>query len=98
MQVTFGSLEKQNGSRRCPNCSENYEKLELVQYYACPKCHGKIGQEQNRASCQHWFGYLNQKEKDEAIPESCPECERVVECMLMNGNSASAVAEIKKWY
>ncbi len=98
MQIPLRSVETPNGSGHCPKCYESYEKLELVQYYACPKCHSKIEQEQKEAGCQHWFGYLNQKEKTEAIPESCPECERVVECMLMNGNSASAVAEIKKWY
>ncbi len=48
--------------------------------------------------CQYWYGYLSQKERQEPIPEECVECEKVVECMLNQLNSASAVAEIKKWY
>jgi len=83
--------------KRCGKCHATYEKPKLVQYFVCPNCLEKI-EEKQVTGCQHWFGYLNQKEKSESIPKSCVECERVVDCMLTQDNSPSAVAAIKKWY
>ena len=82
----------------CSKCHRTFEKPELIQYYVCPYCKKKI-EEKQKKGCQHWFGYLNQKEKSESMPKECVECEKVVECMLNQYyNSATAVAEIKKWY
>ncbi len=46
-------------------------------------------EEEQKMGCQHWFGYLNQKAKDEPMMESCVECTKVVECMF-NHNYDSA--------
>ena len=82
----------------CPNCNELYDKPKLVQYYACPHCLNKL-EEKESSGCKYWFGYLNQKEKSETIPQGCVECERVLECMLAQYySSPDAVAEVKKWY
>ena len=89
------SIEEQ---RYCSNCNEAFDKPKLVQYYACPHCLNKIEKNQE-TGCQYWFGYLNQKERDEPIPQQCIECEKAVECMLsQHCSSPTAVAEIKKWY
>lgn len=89
-----GILERQ---KRCGRCHQTYDEPKIVQYFVCPHCLEKIEEEQV-SGCQHWFGYLNQKEESETIPKTCIECERVVECMLTRDNSPSALAAIKKWY
>jgi hypothetical protein len=33
-------------------------------------------------NCAHFFGYLSQRSKKEAIPEECIVCENIVQCML----------------
>lgn len=82
----------------CSKCHRTFEKTELIQYYACPHCKNKIEEEQKKG-CQYWFGYLNQKDKTDRIPQQCIECEKAIECMLnQHYKSATAVAEIKKWY
>jgi len=49
--------------------------------------------------CQYYFGYLSQKNKEEAIPEICFGCLKSIECMMSEYNkSKEAVQEIKKWY
>jgi DNA-directed RNA polymerase subunit RPC12/RpoP len=86
------------GKHQCLKCKRAFDEPELVTYHACPHCHAKI-EEVQKTGCQYWFGYLNQKEKNESIPHECVECDRAVDCMLgQQGNSPTAVAEIKKWY
>lgn len=81
-----------------PSCEKAFDEPKLIQYYACPHCLTKI-EEKQKTGCQHWFGYLNQKDKSESIPQECVECEKAVECMLNQYyDSAAAVAEIKKWH
>jgi len=83
---------------QCSKCKKAFDEPQLIKYYACPHCHARIEEEQ-KSSCQYWYGYLNQKEKNEPIPNDCVECEKAVECMLnQKYNSPSAVAEIRKWY
>ena len=95
-QTTTVVEEQQQCSN--PKCKKNFDKPKLVQYYACPYCLTEIEEEQKKG-CQYWFGYLNQKEKGEPIPEGCVECEKALECMLNKYyNSAAAVAHIKEWY
>jgi hypothetical protein len=49
--------------------------------------------------CLYFFGYLNQRNKGEGIPETCFDCPKSVECMLIESNrSRASVNEIKKWY
>jgi len=82
----------------CSKCKKAFDEPQLIKYYACPYCHAKI-EEERKIGCQNWFGYLNQKEKSEPIPQECVECGKAVECMLNHQySSPTAVAEIKKWY
>jgi len=97
MELMTQSEEFLGEQKRCGKCHVPFDEPKLVQYFVCPHCLEKIQEEQVNG-CQHWFGYLNQKEKNESIPRTCVECEKVVDCMLTPDNSTSAVAEIKKWY
>lgn len=50
-------------------------------------------------TCQHYFGYLGQREKGEGIPSSCVECSKSLDCMLAEYyKSKETVEEIRKWY
>ena len=88
------------GDSRCSKCKRTFEKPKLVRYYACPYCLNKIDEEQKlTGSCQYWFGYLNQKDSGDPVPQECVECKKAIECMLSQCyDSSAAVAEIKKWY
>jgi hypothetical protein len=98
MQFLVRSEATVEGKHHCSKCEKVFDEPELVSYRACPHCHTKIEEEQ-RTDCQYWFGYLNQKEKNESIPHECVECQTAVECMLnQQYNSPTAVAGIKKWY
>ncbi len=86
------------GKRLCSKCKKAFNEPEVVSYHACPHCHARI-EEEKKTGCQYWFGFLNQREKDQPIPHECVECEKAVECMLnQQYESPDAVAEIKKWY
>lgn len=51
------------------------------------------------SSCQYGFGYLSQRKKAEAIPDTCIECPKSLNCMLSEYyKSGESVKEIKKWY
>ena len=98
MQFLVNSEATVEGKHHCSKCGKSFGEPELVTYHACPHCHTKIEKEQKNG-CQYWFGYLNEKAKNEAIPHECIECEKVIECMLSQQYSSEvAVAEIKKWY
>ncbi len=84
-------------NKTCSKCHVPFDTPKLIQYYACPNCLSKIEEEQT-TGCRHWFGYLNQKEKGEVVPNECVECARVIECMLIQATSPSAASEIQKWY
>jgi DNA-directed RNA polymerase subunit RPC12/RpoP len=32
-------------------------------------------------NCQHFFGYLNKRAKEEPFPEECLTCKKMIECM-----------------
>ena len=81
----------------CSKCKKGFPEPKLIQYYACPHCESKYEQEEEK-SCQHWFGFLNQKDSNQSMPPECVECKKVLECMLDNQTTASAVSQIKKWY
>jgi hypothetical protein len=98
MEFTVQTEISIEGKHHCTKCKKDFVEPQLVKYYVCPHCHAKIDEERE-TSCQYWFGYLNQKEKNKPIPQECVECEEAVECMLNKQyNSPTAVAEIKKWY
>src|SRR4030066_63465 len=67
MPQTEISIEEKH---HCLKCKKAFDEPELIKYYACPHCHAKIEKEQ-KTGCQYWFGYLNQKEKNEPIPHEC---------------------------
>ena len=54
---------------------------------------------QSRLKCQYYFGYLREREKGKAIPSSCLECAKCLDCLLFGHYSTEdIVEEIKKWY
>jgi hypothetical protein len=81
-----------------PKCRCSFEKPKLVQYYVCPFCSTKVENESDEKGCQHYFGYLRERESGAVIPSECIECRKSVECMLTTQTSQDAVKEIKKWY
>jgi hypothetical protein len=81
--------------RRCRNCKKGFDEPKLI--YVCPHCLKEI-EEEVKTGCRYFFGYLNQKEKTESVPQECVECEKVMECMLSQEHSKDAVSEIRKWY
>ena len=83
--------------KHCLKCKKIFGEPKLVQYFACPHCLNKI-EEEAKTGCQHWFGFLSQKDKKETIPQECVECEKVMDCMLSRQYDSGAVTEIKKWY
>lgn len=50
------------------------------------------------SNCQYGFGNLNQRRKDEEIPDACMECPKLLNCMLPDQYTRARMAEIKKWY
>lgn len=54
---------------------------------------------QSSSVCQYTFGYLSQRGSGEAIPETCVECPKSLDCMLSRiYEKDQSVKEIKKWY
>jgi hypothetical protein len=93
--IRKAKLELGDGKNHCIKCKKNFDEPKVV--LVCPHCSNKI-EESVKEGCQFWFGYLSQKEKTESVPQECVECKKVVECMLNQKNSESALSEIKKWY
>jgi len=79
-----------------PDCGKSFDKPKIMKF--CPYCYAEI-REAKKSVCQHWFGYLGQKEDGKGVPSECSECEKTIECLLRkNVYSAKAVKEIKKWF
>lgn len=54
---------------------------------------------QPSSKCKYGFGYLHQRKKGEDIPDTCMECNKLLNCMLSDHyKKEESVAEIKKWY
>lgn len=81
----------------CPKCNKGFSEPKMIQYYACPHCESKYEPEVKKV-CQHWFGFLTQKDSNQPLPPECVECDKVLDCMLGNQTTANAVSQIKKWY
>jgi hypothetical protein len=74
-------------------------------YTACPECGEDLGQyfvqettpkTKDTSICEYYFGFLNNRDKQEAIPETCLVCHRSVDCMLHDNklkDSFSALIE-----
>jgi hypothetical protein len=91
-------MDDAEGKNHCRKCKKTFNEPKIVQYCACPHCLNKI-EEEAKTGCQHWFGFLSQKDNKDTVPQECVECDKVLECMLsQHQNSASAVSQIKKWY
>jgi len=88
-------MEAVEGKNHCSKCKKTFDEPKIV--LVCPHCLSRI-EEKGKTGCQYWFGFLNQKEKTESIPQECIECPRVLECMLSQEKSENAVSEIRKWY
>ncbi len=94
----LGAKNIEKSARRCsnPRCGKSFDKPKLI--YACPHCLAEI-QEDKKPDCQHWFGYLEQREKSEELPKECIECSKSIECMLDKEiYSEEAAKEIRKWF
>jgi hypothetical protein len=76
-----------------PECGKAFDKPKIIK--VCPFCHAEIQEDQSQ--CQHWLGYLGEKEDGKGIPPECNECERTLQCLLGKRASAKAVKEISKW-
>jgi hypothetical protein len=54
------------------------------------------------SECEYGFGYLSQRNKGEAIPKTCVECPKSLDCMLSRiyekDQSVKEIKETKKWY
>jgi len=91
-------MDHAEGKNLCRKCKKTFNEPKLVQYYVCPHCLNKI-EEEAKTGCQHWLGFLSQKNNKDSVPHECVECDKVLECMLSQyHNSRSAVSQIKKWY
>ncbi len=54
---------------------------------------------QSSSGCEYGFGYLSQRGRGEAIPDTCVECPKSLDCMLSRiYEKDQSVKEIKKWY
>jgi hypothetical protein len=98
MQGMSEAKTKERSAYYCSNplCGKAFDKPKII--HVCPHCLTEIKSDQMRG-CQHWFGYLGQRENGEGIPDECIECEKSVECMLQREDySPQAVKEIKKWF
>ncbi len=79
-----------------PDCGKAFGKPKIIKF--CPHCYAEI-REEKKSACQHWFGYLGQKEDGKGLPPECMECEETIACLLRkNAYSSKAVKEIKKWF
>ena len=79
----------------CRKCKKFFQTPKLI--YVCPHCLHEV-EEAAKTGCRYWFGYLNQKDKTESVPQECIECEKVMDCMLSQKNSSDALSAIRKWY
>jgi len=98
MQEMAGDKTTDKKEFRCsnPDCGKPFDKPKIIMF--CPHCYAEV-REEKKSNCQHWFGYLGQKEDGKGVPKECNECKKTIECMLKKGAySAKAVKEIKKWF
>jgi len=87
---------KEKKEYRCANsdCGKSFTEPKIMKF--CPYCYAEIQEYQER--CQHWFGYLAEKEDGEGIPPECNECEKTIQCLLSKRTTAKAAKEISKWW
>jgi hypothetical protein len=94
--------QEEEEKHRCPKCKKGFSEPKLIQYYVCPHCESKFDHEHENEprvkGCQHWFGFLSAKDRNQSVPQECVECKLVLECMLNTQASKTAVSQIKKWY
>jgi protein-arginine kinase activator protein McsA len=67
--------QRQSERHHCPKCKNGFQEPKLIQYYVCPNCESRFEHEleQNKDGCQHWLGYLTQKDRSQSIPLECVE-------------------------
>jgi hypothetical protein len=72
---------------------EDLSETPLRVYTACPKCgtdlekylvHAPSPKTTDNSVCEYYFGYLSNRDKQEAIPETCLICHRSIDCMLLD--------------
>jgi len=46
------------------------------------EAHKDVGKEASPVNCPHHVGYLKTRSKNEAVPDSCLTCSRILQCMV----------------
>jgi hypothetical protein len=77
-----------------PECGKAFAEPKIIKF--CPYYYAELQEYQSH--CQHWFGYLAEKEDGKGIPPECNECETAIQCLLSKKASAKAAKEISKWF
>jgi hypothetical protein len=80
----------------CSNtdCGKSFDKPVIIKF--CPYCYAEI--QEYEEHCQHWFGYLGEKQDGKGIPPECNECSNTIQCLLSKRASTKAANEISKWF
>ncbi len=70
----------------CPRCltkipEVDEKETEVSEVAVLSKEPQKTETKPEGGKCQHSFGYLKKRSKEEAIPEACLTCNKIIECM-----------------
>ncbi len=52
-----------------------------------------IQNQEKLSDCKHYFGYMNEKEHKQQMPEECMLCSRIIDCMAKEKGSADEKAD-----
>ena len=47
------------------------------------------------SDCKHYFGYMNEKEHKQQMPEECMLCPQIIDCMSKTNASANAKTQVQ---
>jgi hypothetical protein len=88
----FGTGKSQNGIEEhefSPKTTKAEEFNIVDEYFRIGKSQNGIEEHEfsPKTHCQYFFGYLSTKNKEEAVPETCFDCPKSIECMLKEYDS-----------
>lgn len=98
------TISDESISSKKPEVRENLETKRLIEaeefniiddYFGNGKSQNGIEEHEfsPNTQCQYFFGYLSTKNKEEAVPETCFDCPKSIECMLKEYNSPKKSVE-----
>lgn len=70
-------------------------------YSACPECgtdleqyldHAESINTTDNSGCKYYFGYLSSRDKQEAIPKTCLECPKSLDCKLLDNKPKEPIS------